>query len=389
MINLTICAKELLEATGKVSKTLPKSSQVPVLNLLKLTVTPNSLIVTAMDLANATEVSIPSSEGILTVEGSGSILVPRVFMDMVKKLGKEICISIDGTDVKLKSANPKIKTFVQLVGQDAEEYPTIPSTKGKPTLVLKTDEFVTMLNKTTLSASRSENTPLLMGVHFQITDKKFSLSATDRFRLSQTRKAVETIEELGNGCTVPAIALEHLAKNIKDIDEIKLFISEEWFVAEAVNFKFCSKLLNGTYPDLSKIIPTDSRKAAASFIADRQELIDALDRIWTMKASGGGSTASVASLHVKTDTGVLCLEQKQSEVGKVFEEIFVADSVGKSMVFNLNTEYAIQALQSIVTKRVRIDIYGEIAPVTIMPEEEGHEVQLVLPVRVTQAATAS
>ncbi|OZQ97419.1 DNA polymerase III subunit beta [Paenibacillus sp. VTT E-133291] len=377
-MQITIATKELNEALSKVSKTLPSNSSRPVLDLIKVCTTDSSVVLTTCNGEFMTEYSISDESGsVLTIEKNGSVLIPAILIEMVKKLGTGVKISVNnGNQIKITSVDTKIKSVFELMGMETDEYPQTPKLKGKPILTIKGNELVALINNTKFAASTAEATPVLNGINMNIVEGVLTFNATDRHRLARSAIAVDTKEELGNGRNVPAKAFDALSKIIHEDEEYSLFLQDNFFMVTSKQLKYKATLIEGVYPDLSRIVPP-IENSKATFKAHRVELINALERVNIMKEK---TPTMLLSLQ---ESGSLVLETDSSGIGKVHEEIFIADQEGEALKMSLNTDYVLKALKAINTTMIEIHLTGEMSPFVIYPENNKLDLQLILPYRRT------
>jgi DNA polymerase III subunit beta len=368
--------KEILEGLKKVEKVLPKSSSIEVLKLIKICANEKEIVFMGSDSSNSVEVKIPVDGENITVEKTGGVLLPRTFIEILKRMGSSVTMNVNSKfEAVIKSADPKINVEMRLHGQDPDNYPSFPDIDGSPNLVLNGVELSASIAKTTFAVSQSHLRPILQGVLFQLKDGELLVTATDSHRLARVVKEVNTTEDLGTGAVVPGESLNELKKIIEDEEDVEIFFTESQFVARTKTITFYSRMLEGTYPDVSRIL-IDPEKAKLSFKANRSELIHALERILVLLEPG---KRSVTTIEVKGQE--LIIENNKKENGSAKETIFITDVSGDEMKLSFDTVYVLQALEATESKVVKFCLTGELTPFTIYPENDVKNQNLILPVR--------
>jgi len=368
--------KDMLEGLKKVEKILPKNTSIEVLKYLKICSHENEVVLMASDNNNSAEVKIPVDGENISVDKTGGVLLPKTFIEILKKMGSSVSLTVnDSFEATIKSTDVKIKAEMSLRGHDPENYPNFPDIDGSPNLVLKGSELSSAIVKTTFAVSDQEARPILQGVQFQLKNGELIVTSTDSHRIARVYHAINTKEDLGAGAVVPGKSLDELKKIISDDENVEIIFTQSQFVARTETITFYSRMIEGTYPDTSRIL-TDPSKAKLTFKANRSEMINALDRILVLVES---SKRSVTTIQLNGQE--LLLENNKKDNGSAKESIFVTDISGDSIKLSFDTLYVLQALQATEAKMVTFCLNGEMAPFTIYPEDDTKNLNLVLPVK--------
>ncbi|KQN96844.1 DNA polymerase III subunit beta [Paenibacillus sp. Leaf72] len=384
---IEISTKQLTGALTKVQKTLPSSSHIPVLNMIKICATDSVVTFTTDDSKNSTSYEVPVGDGeSVSIEQEGSVLVPKVFMEMVKKLGKGVRIEVRnnttsdiGKLIKICSTDEKINSQIELQGLCTDEYPISISTNEKPTLTMSGAVLTSMIKRTVFAASTNESMAILTGVHICIKNGSLNFTSTDRHRLAFVSTKVDTIEELGNGIVVPASVLDDFSKVVNEEDSADLYFLDNKFIVKTGCMTFCTTVIEGIYPDTSKIlVPKDQAKY--HFILNRKEFIASLERINLIAKGTKRSAASTLTIQPAAES--ILVEDDNSDVGKIKEEIFVKGLIGEVLKVCYNTEYMIKALEAKTTPNVHFSFTSNVQPIVIRPDDEDDlDYQIILPFR--------
>lgn len=376
-MNIDFNTKVMLEGLKKVEKLLPKSAAIEVYKLIKLCANDKHLFLQASDGNNSVEVKLPTDDQDIIVSSHGGVLLPKTFIEILKKMGSTCRLQVDSKfEATIVSTDSKIKAEMKLNGQDPENYPNFPDISGNPNLVLSGADLISIITKTTFAADTQNTRPVLQGVLFQLTNGKLVVNSTNSHRLAKVCKAVDTNEDLGAGAVVPATSLDELKKILDEREEVGIFFTDSQFVARTTNISFYSRLIQGTYPDVSRII-SDPNKAKLSFSANRAEFIQALERILIFLEAG---KHSITTIQVKDQE--LIIENNKKDNGSAKETIFINEISGDEMKISFDTVYVLQALQATDSKIAKFYLTGEMSPFTIYPENDFENINLVLPVRI-------
>lgn len=359
--------KVLAEVVGKVEKAVNKKNDIPVLTGILVKVEQGTITF----CANNNEVSILeviSGEGV-TIERDGAVVIPgKIFSETVKKIrGKEVEISVDDTHKSVVKAG---KTQIEIPSFDAEEFPK-PATTNAEGFTVNSDVLKTAFEKTVFAAAVEESRPILQGVQLVGEGEQVVLQATDSHRLAKKTMNVAVGEIQA---VIPRVSISMLNSILPKNVEVKVVIAQSQLVATFGDIIFSSRLLNGAYPDTSKIIPKTFK---TMIVAKKEELIAALEVASIVFENKG---KGVVSLKVSGEG--LEIEGKGNGNGNVEEFVSISNFTGDETKISFNPRFVMDALRVISETEVGIAFNGRMAPfvITTMSEDKS-EIHLVLPVR--------
>ena len=136
---------------------------------------------------------------------------------------------------------------------------------------------------------------------------------------------------------------------------------------------FQSRLINGTYPNTSNLLPNE---ANLIITADLNEFYSVIDR-----ASILTSDKEKNIVTLETDGNTLLLKSSSLEIGKVEEKMQVKKSVNDDIRVSFSARYMMDALKSFDSQTVEIHYVGEVKPIIVKTSEDDTLTQLVLPIR--------
>ena len=148
------------------------------------------------------------------------------------------------------------------------------------------------------------------------------------------------------------------------------------------NVLFQTRLLDGNYPDTSKLIPNEF-PIVIKF--NRDELIDAVERVALLsprdKEKDKEITYSIIKLTIKKDR-VVEISTTNATIGDAKEEIIPTgmDATG-TIVIGFSSRYLLEALRSFISTEISMNLSGEIRPFVIRGDKDMNLTQLILPVR--------
>lgn len=379
-MKLNIAKQELNEAISHVAKAVSSRTSIPILSGIKLEATDSGLTLTASDTEISIQNFIPAKQEervIIEVQRTGSVVLPaKFFVDIVKKLPAEMIeIEVFEHFITMIRAGT---SEVQLVGLDPEEFPLLPRLSEERLLQISSEQLNHMIRQTVFAASTNETSAILTGILWNITDDRLKLVSTDRHRLASSEVPIDRPDLAANRpVVIPAKTLNELYKILPDEQIwVDIVFEDNQVLFRLDNLLFYSRVLDGTYPDTSKIIPTVFK---TEFTIDTKLLTDALERAYLLSREERTNIVRLASLDEQT----IEVSSSSSELGKVTEQLEVDRFNGEPLRIAFNSKYMLDVLKVMDTARVHISFTGAMSPIIIRPEGSDADLHLILPYRTT------
>ncbi|WP_338201372.1 DNA polymerase III subunit beta [Lactobacillus rizhaonensis] len=374
-MKFTVNRNLFLDNLNNVMHAISSRATIPILSGIKLNLTETELLLTGSDTDISIEIKIPVSED-LTVDSTGSVVLPaRFFSEIIRRLpGKEFSLEVkESFQTQIISENSEFT----INGLDANNYPRLPEIPDESSFVISGKTFRKIINETQFAVATQESRLVLTGVHFTFSPDKIHAVATDSHRLSSRALTLENGPQTKTDLIIPGKSLLELARIIGETDpEIKVCPGENQVLFEIGNILFYSRLLEGSYPDTERLIPTDSTTTVEF---DLMELSSALDRASLLTHAGRNN---VVDLTLDTEKQSAKLSGESAEIGNVEEDVSFKKLEGKNLKISFNPDYLRDALKASVTDSVIMDFTQPLRPFTVNPDKTDIDfVQLITPVR--------
>ena len=172
-------------------------------------------------------------------------------------------------------------TEIQLVGLDPEEFPVLPSIEENQTVSIPGDLLKNMIKQTVFSISTHETTPILTGVLWSLGDNELKFVATDRHRLATRSAMLDNAEGIRfNNVVISGKTLNELSKIVPDQNTlVDIVVADNQVLFKIDRVLFYSRILDGIYPDTSRIIPTSYK---TELVLDTKKLSESIDRAYLL-----------------------------------------------------------------------------------------------------------
>ena len=360
----------LLESLYHTSRAISPRNLIPILTGIKFDLTEEGLFLSASD----TDISIRtfiSNKDIEEVYEYGSIVIGgRYIVDIIKKLpNTNITIEVmDGNKMIVSTDN----TEFNLNGINSSEFPNLDLSETEEPIMLRTSLIKKIIAQTFFATSKNESRPLLTGINFRIEGDLMEVIATDSYRLA--KKSIHLDRIVGNNINIviPGKNLLELDKIITDDEEsLELHIFENKILFKYKNILFLSRLLSGTYPATSSIIPNDFSVEVNCSCNGLFEMID--------RASLLTSDRDKNTIKLNLGNNQMIISSNSPEIGKVEEKMEVDSSDEISISFS--SKYMLDSIKSFETSSVTLYMNNDNSPIIIKSSEDESLVQLVLPIK--------
>lgn len=367
---------ELMKSIQDVMKAISSRAAIPILTGMKLEATSQGLKLTGSDSDISIESFIPAEEnGVINVEEiePGSIVLQaRYFPDIIRKL-PEKTVEIQ-TDEQLNISIKSGSAEFNLNGQDAEEYPLLPKVQIDNSFEIATDLLKGLIHQTTFAVSSMETRPILTGVNIKLEDSNLNFTATDSHRLASREIPLDTDVNLTN-IVIPGKSLNELYKILDDKEEkVEISVTNNLILFRTKNLYFLSRLLDGNYPETSRLIPDQGQ---TTLKAKTRDLIQTIDRASLLAKE---EQNNVVKLTTK-ENNIVEITSNSPEIGQVAEEVVIENIEGEALKISFSAKYMLDALRAIENDEVTIDFTGAMRPFVIKPANGDPIIQLITPVR--------
>ena len=252
----TIERATLLKSLGHVQSVVERRNTIPILsNVLIEAREDGSLRLMATDLDLQVDESVPAN-----VSQAGATTVSaHTFFDIVRKLP-------EGSQVELTAAEGKMQVVAgrsrfNLSTLPRDDFPVIAEGELPTRFELPAATLRQIIEKTRFAISSEETRYYLMGIFLHVVDDQLRAAATDGHRLARVTVAKPDGADGMPDVIVPRKCVAELYRLLEELEgtvEISLSPTKVRFgLGSAV---LTSKLIDGTFPDYNRVIPTGNDK---------------------------------------------------------------------------------------------------------------------------------
>ena len=366
-MKLTCNRSELVSKLSVVARAVSTRAATQSLAGILLTVEGSSATLRATDMEMGLQCSLEAQ----ATEGAGTVLLPgRLLSEVARSLGAdtaELETRDEQRDVELRSG----ASSFHLRTLPAEDFPRFPEAEGEP-LRIPAPELQGAIDVVARAASRDDMRPVLTGVLVTVAEGALTMVATDSYRLSVKRTAVE--EGIGGEleANIPARALRELGRIIvaegAEQVEVSLLRSQALFRVGSV--LLTTRLIEGQFPNYRQLLPE-------SFEHDvrlpRGEFLEVTRRISQLAQRN-------APLKLAFEPGELTVAAETPEVGDATETIPAAFE-GEPMQIGFNPDFLKDGIESVQGDEVLLRLISPLRPGLLQPVGDEDYSYLVMPIR--------
>jgi DNA polymerase-3 subunit beta len=372
-MKLTIERSTLLKALAHVQSVVERRNTIPILANVLLDATDGTLTLTATDMDLAINEKIAAD---VSVVGAGTAPA-HTFYDIVRKLpdGSQVEIETDASDGKLLIKAGRSRFSLSTL--PTEDFPILSGGDLPVVFSIPADELRAVIDRTRFAISTEETRYYLNGIYLHavdVDDKKFLRAvATDGHRLARVEMPLPAGAENMAGVILPRKAIAEVRKLIDEsVEAIDVALSDTRIRIEFDDVILTSKLIDGTFPDYERVIPTDNDKV---LLVNSDVFAAAVDRVSTISSEKSRSIKLVVS------PGTLTLSATSSDNGSATEELEVSYSEN-DMEIGFNSRYLLDITAQIEGDDAQFVFADAASPTIVRDSSDDRALYVLMPMRV-------
>jgi len=364
----TIERAVLLKSLGHVQSVVERRNTIPILsNVLLEAREDGSLRLMATDLDLQVDESVPAN---VTQPGATTVSA-HTFFDIVRKLP-------EGSQVELTAAEGKMQVVAgrsrfNLSTLPRDDFPVIAEGDLPTRFELPAATLRQIIEKTRFAISSEETRYYLMGIFFHVVDDQMRAAATDGHRLARVTVARPDGADGMPDVIVPRKAVQELYRLLEELEgtvEISLSPTKIRFgLGSAI---LTSKLIDGTFPDYNRVIPTANDKLLK---LDPKSFSAGVDRVSTI------ASEKTRAVKMSVDRDKVTLSVTSPENGVATEEV-PADYSADGLEIGFNARYLLDILGEIDGDTVEVHLADAAAPTLLRENDKSNALYVLMPMRV-------
>jgi DNA polymerase-3 subunit beta len=366
----TIERANLLKSLSHVQSVVERRNTIPILSNVLIEAGNGGLRLMATDLDLQIVEQVPAD---VEVDGATTVSAHMLF-DIARKLPEGSQVSLVASDGKLAIVAGRSRFNLPTLPRD--DFPIIAEGDLPVAFTLPVDILKVMIDKTRFAISTEETRYYLNGIFFHVSndgEPTLKAAATDGHRLARVTMARPDGAESMPDIIIPRKCVAEIRKLLDEVDgNVELSMSASKIRFDLGSAVLTSKLIDGTFPDYSRVIPTANDKLLR---IDPKSLMAGVDRVATI------ASEKTRAVKVALDRDRVTLSVTSPENGTAAEEL-ASDYTAPGMEIGFNARYLMDILGQIEGDTVEVHLADASAPTLIREHDKSPALYVLMPMRV-------
>ena len=367
-MKLAIDRMSLLRPLGHVQSVVERRNTIPILANVVLRAEDGQLSLTATDM----DMDITTEVGCAVATAGTTTISAHMLYDIVRKLpdGSEVELSVGDGHAMISAG----RSSFRLPTLPVEDFPAISSNDLPTNFVLTAADFRDLVDATKFAISTEETRYYLNGIYLHKSDAgDLCAVATDGHRLAMTKQTLPSGAAQMPSIILPRKAVGELRKLLDDYDgDVTMSMSETRAEFAFGAVRLTTKLIDGTFPDYTRVIPTNNDKIMQ---VDVGAFSAAVDRVSTI------SSEKSKSVKIGLRPGVMTLPASNTDASSATEELEVSYS-GNEMEIGFNARYLLDIAGQVNSELVEFALADQGSPTLVRTPGDDASLFVLMPMRV-------
>lgn len=370
-LELYLDTKELIKALEFTTKVLKGKPTSEIYAFNKFIANKDKVDIEAVEMYEAAKTSVKAN-----VDGEGEFIIdPKQLLMMLKNVDIDEIIITKEPEKNYIEIQSGWNVTSMPIG-NIESYPSFPDITDTKQIEIGTEELKELIESTTFACSTDEARPIFTGIELDTAKAQIAASNTHMLAISNFKANHKS--ENSKTIIIPAKTLDKLIRTTIQDKTVKINFNDTNLYITFDNTTLVSRLINGTYPDVNRVIPKNS-KVKCKFHKKAFEKM--LNRIKVFTDNDN----NIIKIEINNKEKTLILSassQKGSSKEAIKIEDLITDNENFKIAFNSN--YITE-----ITKRIKGDnmvmlMNTSVSPAIIAENEYSNNKYIVTPLRMVQ-----
>jgi DNA polymerase-3 subunit beta len=367
----TIERATLLRSLAHVQSVVERRNTIPILSNVLLEASAEGgirLMATDLDLQ-----IVETVEAAVDQPGATTLSAHTLF-DIVRKLPEGSQVQLSAAEGKMAINAGRARFSLQTLPRD--DFPIIAEGELPTKFELPAATLRQIIDKTRFAISTEETRYYLNGIFLHVSDDAqpvLKAAATDGHRLARvTVQRPEGAEGMPD-VIVPRKCVAEIRKLLDEVDgTVAVSLSATKIRFDLGAAILTSKLIDGTFPDYSRVIPTGNDKMLK---LDPKSFMEGVDRVSTI------ASEKTRAVKMALDRDKITLSVTSPENGTASEEV-PGEYAAAPFEIGFNARYLMDILHQIDGDSVEVHLADAAAPTLIRENDKAAALYVLMPMRV-------
>lgn len=366
----TIERATLLKGLSHVQSVVERRNTIPILSNVLIDASEGTLKLMATDLDLQINEHVAAS-----VDQPGATTVSaHTLFDIVRKLPEGSQVQLSAAEGRMTIMAGRAKFSLATLPRD--DFPVIAEGELPVSFELPAETLKQIIDKTRFAISTEETRYYLNGIFLHVSDDPLPVlkaAATDGHRLARYTTTRPDGAEGMPDVIIPRKCVAELRKLLDEIDgSVGVSLSATKIRFDLGQALLTSKLIDGTFPDYSRVIPTGNDKILK---IDPRSFEEGVDRVSTI------ATEKTRAVKMALDRDKITLSVTSPENGTAAEEVS-GDYSAAPFEIGFNSRYLLDILGQVHGDAVEVHLADAAAPTLIRENDKAPALYVIMPMRV-------
>jgi DNA polymerase-3 subunit beta len=367
----TIERATLLKGLGHVHSVVERRNTIPILSNVLIEASEDSGI-----RLMATDLDLQINETVeANVTEPGATTVPaHTLFDIVRKLPEGSQVEMIAAEGRMQVNAGRARFTLSTLPRD--DFPIIAEGELPTGFELPAATLRQIIDKTRFAISTEETRYYLNGIYVHVSDEAqpvLKAAATDGHRLARVTVPRPEGAQGMPGVIIPRKCVAELRKLLDEVDgSVQVSLSDSKIRFGLGNAVLTSKLIDGTFPDYSRVIPTANDKLLR---IDPRGFEEGVDRVSTI------ASERTRAVKMALERDRVTLSVTSPENGTAAEEV-PADYGADTFEIGFNARYLLDILGQIEGDTVEVHLADAAAPTLLRENDKAPALYVLMPMRV-------
>jgi DNA polymerase-3 subunit beta len=367
----TIERATLLKGLGHVHSVVERRNTIPILsNVLIEAEDGGGLRLMATDLDLQINETVDADVG----EPGATTVPAHTLFDIVRKMPEGSQVELIAAEGRMQVNAGRARFTLSTLPRD--DFPVIAEGDLPTGFELPAATLRQIIDKTRFAISTEETRYYLNGIYLHVSDEAqpvLKAAATDGHRLARVTVPRPDGAAGMPGVIIPRKCVAELRKLLDELDgTVQVSLSESKIRFGLGNAVLTSKLIDGTFPDYTRVIPTANDKLLK---LDPRSLEEGVDRVSTI------ASERTRAVKLSLDRDRVTLSVTSPENGTASEEVS-ADYGADGIEIGFNARYLLDILGQIEGDVMEVHLADAAAPTLLRENDKAPALYVLMPMRV-------
>ena len=363
----TVERATLLKCLGHVQSVVERRNTIPILSNVLIEATADGLRLMATDL----DLQVVESIGAQVTTPGATTVSAHTLFDIARKLpeGSQVELTVESGRLAVVAGRARFS----LATLPRDDFPVIAETDLPTRFSLPAETLKQIIDKTRFAISTEETRYYLNGIFMHVAEGSLRAVATDGHRLARVTTDLPAGATGMPDVIVPRKCVAEVRKLLDEAEgEIEVSLSSSKIRVQLGNATLTSKLIDGTFPDYSRVIPTANDRLLK---VDARSFAEGVDRVAAI------ASEKTRAVKLALDADRVTLSVTSPENGTAAEEVPAGYS-SEPFEVGFNARYLLDILNEIEAEQVEVHLADAAAPTLIRENGASPALYVLMPMRV-------